>query len=60
MQEQLKKRLESLKAEYNKGQQVLSSLQQQQAETQETLVRISGAIQVLEEVLEEIEQKSKG
>ncbi len=51
MQEQLKKRLQSLKAEYDAGQQVLASLEAKKAGLRETLMRISGAIQVLEEEL---------
>ena len=51
MQEQLKQRLNELKAEYESGQQVLAELEAKQANLKETLLRISGAIQVLEEEL---------
>ncbi len=51
MQEQLQKRLQSLKAEYEAGQQVLANLEAKKAGLRETLIRISGAIQVLEEEL---------
>jgi predicted nuclease with TOPRIM domain len=51
MQEQLQKRLQSLKAEYDAGQQVLANLEAKKAGLRETLMRISGAIQVLEEEL---------
>jgi predicted nuclease with TOPRIM domain len=51
VQEQLQKRLQSLKAEYEAGQQVLASLEAKKAGLRETLIRISGAIQVLEEEL---------
>ena len=51
MESQLQQRLEQLREEYTKGQQMLADLQQQQAELQETLIRISGAIQVLEELI---------
>jgi ABC-type Fe3+-hydroxamate transport system substrate-binding protein len=51
MQEQLERRVGELKAEREKGQQVLAELEAQQAELRQTLLRISGAIQVLEELL---------
>jgi ABC-type Fe3+-hydroxamate transport system substrate-binding protein len=51
MQEQLQRRVGELKAEQEKGQQVLAELEAQQAELRQTLLRISGAIQVLEELL---------
>jgi len=51
MQEQLQKRLQSLKAEYEAGQQVLANLEAKKSSLRETLIRISGAIQVLEEEL---------
>lgn len=51
MQAQLQQRLKSLKTEYEAGQKVLANLQAQQDSLRETLLRISGAIQVLEEEL---------
>jgi predicted nuclease with TOPRIM domain len=51
MKEQLEQRLQSLKAEYEAGQKMLSDLEAQQASVRQTLLRISGAIQVLEEEL---------
>jgi predicted nuclease with TOPRIM domain len=51
MQEQLQKRLQSLKTEYEAGQQVLANLEAKKSGLRETLIRISGAIQVLEEEL---------
>lgn len=53
MQEQLRRRLEELKKEFETGQARLRELEAQQAYTRETLLRISGAIQVLEEALAE-------
>ena len=53
MQQQLQERLQSLKAEFEAGQKVLTDLEAKQANVRETLLRISGAIQVLEEVLAE-------
>ena len=49
----LARRLETLKQEYAKGQQQLMRLEQQRAEVRDTLLRISGAIQVLEELQDE-------
>ncbi len=51
MQQQIKQRLQELKAEYEAGQNMLSELETKQANLQQTLLRISGAIQVLEELL---------
>ena len=51
MKEQLERRLGELKAEFESGQQMLAELETKQANLRETLVRISGAIQVLEEEL---------
>ena len=53
MQEQLRLRLEALKKEFEVGQTRLQETERQQALLRETLLRISGAIQVLEELLEE-------
>lgn len=51
MQEQLRRRLEELKKEFEAGQARLRELESEQAYTREVLLRISGAIQVLEEAL---------
>ena len=51
MREQLEQRVSELKAEQQKGQQMLAELEGKQAELRQTLLRISGAIQVLEELL---------
>ena len=51
MQEQMEARLASLKEEFEKGQGMLRDAELQRAQLAETLVRISGAIQVLEELL---------
>jgi hypothetical protein len=53
MREQIKNRIESLAAEYRTGQEVLAELQGREASVKLTLTRISGAIQVLEELLQE-------
>lgn len=51
MREQLQQRLEALKKEFNIGRARAAELEQQQTMLQQTLLRISGAIQVLEEEL---------
>jgi predicted nuclease with TOPRIM domain len=53
MEEQLKARLSTLKHEFEMGQTRLHDLEIQEASLRETLLRISGAIQVLEELLNE-------
>jgi hypothetical protein len=52
----MKERLAELKAEFEKGQQHLQLLDKERAEVRDTLLRISGAIQVLEELLEQESQ----
>ena len=49
----LEQRLEKLRAEFESGQRMMSDLQSKQAELEKTLLRISGAIQVIEELLAE-------
>lgn len=51
MKEQLTERLEKLKGEFESGKKMLADLEAKQANLQQTLLRISGAIQVLEELL---------
>jgi predicted nuclease with TOPRIM domain len=51
MQQQIQSRIEVLKNEFETGQAKLRELEIQQARVRETLLRISGAIQVLEEML---------
>ncbi|PYS97695.1 MAG: hypothetical protein DMF65_11140 [Acidobacteria bacterium] len=51
MREQLQARLEELKREFETGQARLQELEAQEARLRETMLRISGAIQVLEEEL---------
>ncbi|BAY29284.1 hypothetical protein NIES2107_11250 [Nostoc carneum NIES-2107] len=53
MKQQLEQRLQSLKSEFEAGQKMLADLEAKQVSLRETLLRISGAIQVLEEVLNE-------
>ncbi len=51
MREQVEQRVSELRAELQKGQHALAELESRQAELRQTLLRISGAIQVLEELL---------
>lgn len=51
MREQLEQRVSELRAEQEKGQRMLAEIDARQAELRQTLLRISGAIQVLEELL---------
>ena len=53
MKEKLEQRLQTLKSEFEAGQKALIDLEAKQANLRETMLRISGAIQVLEEMLEE-------
>jgi len=51
MKRELEARLKELKEEYQKGQGQLVALEQETANLKNTLLRISGAIQVLQELL---------
>jgi hypothetical protein len=51
MREQIERRLDELKLEFEAGQKLLADLEQKKANLEQTLLRISGAIQVLDEVL---------
>jgi predicted nuclease with TOPRIM domain len=51
MRQQLEDRMKQLRAEFESGQQRLASLEQECQSLRQTLLRISGAIQVLEEEL---------
>ena len=52
MNAQAAARLGALREEYESGMKMLADLRRKQDEMQATLLRISGAIQVLEELLE--------
>ena len=52
MKERLEQRLAALRSEYEAGQKLLAELDARRASTQETMLRIAGAIQVLEEELQ--------
>ena len=51
METRLRQRLEELRAEYEKGKKTVEELEGQVANVRATLLRISGAIQVLQEEL---------
>lgn len=51
MRERMTQRLAELNAEYAAGQKLLADLKANQANLEETLLRIGGAIEVLEELL---------
>ncbi|MEQ9623943.1 hypothetical protein [Coleofasciculus chthonoplastes] len=51
MRKQIEERLEQLKREFASGQKLLTELEAKQKEVQYTLLRLHGAIQVLEEEL---------
>ena len=53
MKKKLEQRLQALKDELASGQTVMAELDKKQTDLQHTMLRISGAIQVLEELLQE-------
>ncbi|HSN75400.1 MAG TPA: hypothetical protein VL334_10000 [Anaerolineae bacterium] len=59
MRPQLEQRLAELKSEYEAGQKMLADLEAKKADLQTTLLRISGAIQVLEDLLAEEREEEK-
>jgi hypothetical protein len=59
MREQLEQRLKELHSEYEAGQKMQAELDARQAELRNKMLRISGAIQVIEEELERAAQSLK-
>ncbi len=53
MSNNIQERLDGLKAEFSKGQERLNELELEANQLKNTLLRISGAIQVLEEIVQE-------
>ena len=58
MREQMEARLVELRRDFQLGQGQLQELSRQEAALRETLLRISGAVQLLEELLGETAQPS--
>lgn len=57
MKQQLRQRLQQLQTEFESGQKLLTDLQTRQTEVEKSLLRISGAIQVLQEELGKANQR---
>ncbi|NLW46364.1 MAG: hypothetical protein GXY86_03360 [Firmicutes bacterium] len=55
MKEQLERRLNELRAEFEAGQKMMAEMEAKQGNLRDTLLRISGAIQALEEELAKVE-----
>jgi len=60
MNEALEKRLSELKAEYESGQKMIAESEANLGNMRGSMLRISGAIQVLEELLGAIEKTPQG
>ncbi len=59
MKENIEQRLCELKTEFESGQKILAELETKQVNVKQTVIRISGAILVLEEILEEYSNEEK-
>lgn len=59
MKEQLEARIKELKGEFENGQKMLEELDMKRAGLGQTLLRISGAIQALEEMMPKEEEEVK-
>ena len=58
MKKQLENRLKELKAEFENGQKKLADLESEAVNVRNTVLRISGAIQVIEEELAKAEEQA--
>ena len=58
MQEHIQTRLETLRQEFEAGRVELHALEMRQAALRETMLRIDGAVQVLEELLTTVDQSA--
>ena len=56
----MQQRLQELRAELEKGRQRMQELEREQRDVRDTMLRISGAIQVLEEMAEELARAQHG
>lgn len=59
MKEKIDSRLAELRAEFETGQRMLAELDEKREKLRESLLRIAGAIQVLEEMAGESEVKEE-
>ncbi|MGD1703150.1 hypothetical protein [Dapis sp. BLCC M229] len=59
MKEKLEKRLAALKVEFESGQKVMAEYEAKVANLRDTLLRISGAIQALQEAISEENETDK-
>ena len=59
MQEELQRKLDELKKEFEVGQNRLRELETEQSYVRETMLRISGAIQVLQELIDGSKQEDE-
>jgi len=59
MEQHLKTRLDALKAEFESGRKMLVEQEAKQVKLKESLLRISGAIQVLEEELSLMDESAR-
>jgi hypothetical protein len=60
MRAQAEQRLSELRAEHQKGQQMLADAEAKAADLRQTLLRITGAIQVLEELMADSSERQNG
>ena len=60
MKERIERRLQQLRAEYRKGEERLVELEHESSSVNSSMLRISGAIQILEELLEQDPSKTPG
>ena len=59
MKEKLENRITELKSEFEAGQKMLAEMDTKRKELEATMLRISGAIQVLEELLKADQSKAQ-
>jgi predicted nucleic acid-binding Zn-ribbon protein len=59
MKNQLVERLKALKDELDKGNQVINQKQQELVNLQQTILRIQGAVQVLDEEIKKFDDSNK-
>ncbi len=57
VKEQLQKRLEELKSEFDSGQKMIAEFEKKRSDLEVTMLRISGAVQVIEEMLKQDQEE---